>query len=189
MRRRNPSLIPIIIGDWNEECKDGSTSYDLCREFGLVNIFERLYLNHPQFKTYQRGSRVIDFALAPPQIADKISNFVYEPFIYRLKGDHRAFYFDIDEKILFGDIKPPPFDPTGRGFISRDVKNAKIYLEKVHEILLDHDVFNRMQRLLRNPFPDNVEAEKLDDIITEACESGESACRRRKRYHWSTGYP
>ena len=84
MRRRNPSLIPIIIGDWNEECTDGSTPYDLCQEFGLVNIFERLYPNHPQFKTYQRGSRVIDFALAPPQIADKISNFVYEPFLYRL---------------------------------------------------------------------------------------------------------
>ena len=55
----------------------------------------------------------------------------------------------------------------------------------MHEILLDHDVFNQMQRLLRNPFPDNVEAEKLDDIITEACESGESTCRRHKRYHWS----
>ena len=142
MKQRNFLLILLIIGDWNEECKDGSMSYDLFRELGLVNIFKRLYPNHSQLKTYQRGSRVIDFVLAPPQIADKISNFVYEPFLYRLKGDHQVFFFDIDEKILFGDIKPPPFDPTGRGFISRDVKNAKIYLEKVHKILLNYNVFN-----------------------------------------------
>ena len=42
-----------------------------------------------------------------------------------------------------------------------------------------------MQRLLRNPFPDNVEAEKLYDIIIEACKSREAVCRCRKRYHWS----
>ena len=185
MIQKNSSLVPIIIGDWNEECKDGSASYKLCRSFGLVSIFDRLYPNQHQFKTYQRGSRVIDFALAPPHIADKVTNFVYEPFLYRLKGDHRAFFFDINERILFGDVKPPPFDPAGRGFTSRDVKNAKIYLEKVHEILLDHDVFNRMQRLLRSPILDNIEAEKLDNIFTKACKIGEDACCRRRKYHWS----
>ena len=60
-----------------------------------------------------------------------------------------------------------------------------MYLEKVHEILLNHDVFNRMQRLLRSPFSDNIKAEELDDVITEACKSGEAACCRRQRYHWS----
>ena len=84
-----------------------------------------------------------------------------------------------------GDIKLSPFDTTGRGFISCDVKIVKIYLEKVHEILLDHDVFNRMQRLLRSPISDNIEVEKLDNILTEACEIGEDACCRRQKYHWS----
>ena len=185
MKERNPSLVPIIIGDWNEECTKGSASDELCKEFGLVNIFDRLYPNHPQFKTYQRGSKVIDFALALLDIADRITNFVYEPFLYRIKGDHRAFYFDINENILFGNFKQPPFDPASRGFNSRDVKNAKVYLEKVHEILLEHDIFNRMQRLLRSPLPDNIETEKIDTILTEACEIGEATCRRRRRYHWS----
>ena len=93
--------------------------------FGLVNIFDRLYPDQHQFKTYQRGSKIIDFALASLHIADKITNFVYEPFLYRLKGDRWAFFFDINERILFGDIDPSPFDPTSRGFISHDVKMQK----------------------------------------------------------------
>ena len=48
-----------------------------------------------------RGSRQIDFTLAPRDVADKVTNIVYEPFLYRLKGDHRAFYFDINEDALF----------------------------------------------------------------------------------------
>lgn len=42
-----------------------------------------------------------------------------------------------------------------------------------------------MQRLLWRSTPNNIETEKLDDILTEACEAGENACRRRQKYHWS----
>jgi hypothetical protein len=52
-----------------------------------------------------RGSRTIDFALAPPELAHQVKNFVYEPFMYRMKGDHRAYYFDIGEEVLFGNKK------------------------------------------------------------------------------------
>ena len=80
--KRNKHMVPMIIGDWNEECKGTSTSMFMCDEFGLVNVFERMYPNHPPFKTYRRGSSTIDFVLAPPDIADKVTNFVYEPFLY-----------------------------------------------------------------------------------------------------------
>ncbi|OEU05830.1 hypothetical protein FRACYDRAFT_257959 [Fragilariopsis cylindrus CCMP1102] len=72
-------VTPIIIGDWNEECKGSSTSQKLCNEFGLVNVFDRMYPDQKPFKTYMRGSRTIDFVLAPPSIADRVTNFVYEP--------------------------------------------------------------------------------------------------------------
>ena len=38
------TVIPILVGDWNEECKGSSTTQRLCDDFGLVNIFERLYV-------------------------------------------------------------------------------------------------------------------------------------------------
>jgi hypothetical protein len=72
-----------------------------------------------------RGTRTIDFALAPPDIADRVTNFVYEPFLYRLKGDHRAFYFDIGEKHLFGNKKDSPYDPEGRTF-KKKAKTGKL---------------------------------------------------------------
>jgi len=106
MTDENSSITPILLGDWNEECKGTSTSQKLCDDFGLVNIFNQVHPNHKQFKTYMRGSRTIDFALASPELAHRVTNFVYEPFMYRLKGDHRAYYFDIGEEVLFGNILP-----------------------------------------------------------------------------------
>ena len=84
---------------------------------------------------------MIDFALAPPLIADAVTNFVYEPFLYRLKGDHRAFFFDIPESALFGDNSLPPFDANARGFHSKDVKNATVYLQTVSKYLGEQNIF------------------------------------------------
>ena len=46
------NVIPILIGDWNEECKGRSNTQKLCDDFDLVNIFHRLNPEHKQFKTY-----------------------------------------------------------------------------------------------------------------------------------------
>ena len=92
---KNEDIVPIILGDWNEEFTDTSTFMRICKEFNLVNVFKRMYPHQEKFKTYRRGSSTIDFVLEPPTIADAVNNFVYEPLLYRLKGDHCAFYFDI----------------------------------------------------------------------------------------------
>ena len=74
--------IPVIIGDWNEECTGTTNAQKLCNEFGLVNIFDHLYPNHPKFNTQQDGSRCIDFALTSPELASKVTNIMYKPFFY-----------------------------------------------------------------------------------------------------------
>jgi hypothetical protein len=56
------NITPILLGDWNEECKGTSTSQKLCDENGLVNIFKQVHPNQKQSKIYMRGSRTIDFA-------------------------------------------------------------------------------------------------------------------------------
>ena len=184
-RDNNSTIIPIIVGDWNKEFTDDSTADVLCSEFGLVNIFDILHPEHPTFKTYKRGSKTIDYAIAPPDIAERVTNFVYEPFLYRFKGDHRAFYFNISEQILFGNVKPSSSDHLGRGFSSKDVKSTKIYLEKIHEVLNNNNIFLRIERLLRSHSPDHEEAEKINRTITEACKAGESICCRHKKSYLS----
>jgi hypothetical protein len=122
VNKANTNVIPIIMGDWNEECKGSSNSQIICNELGLVDAFDRIYPDHHAFKTYNRGSRRIDFVLTPATIADKITNFVYEPFMYRLTRDHRGAHFDISEKILFGNEQEKEYNPDGRSFSSKDPK-------------------------------------------------------------------
>lgn len=77
-------------------------------------------------------------------------------------SDHRAFFFDISEKVLFGDRKVSPLDPLGRGFSSKDVKNNKVYLKQFHDYLLECNVFNRIERLIRSRHRNHREAEQID---------------------------
>ena len=185
IQKKYKNIRPIIIGDWNEECRGTAASMEMCHEFGLVNIFERMHPEHENFNTYNRGSSIIDFALAPPEIADIVSNFVYEPFFYRLKGDHRGFYFDIPEKALFGSDTPAVYDSKGRGLNSKDIKNVKVYLETVQEYLIEHKVFARVHELTKSHRPNFRELEKIDKIMTKACEVGESKCTRKGKSYWS----
>jgi hypothetical protein len=74
---KETSVTPILIGNWKEECNT-SSSQKLCDNFGLVNIFDRLYPDHDQFKTYKLGSQCIDFALTTPELADQVTNIVYK---------------------------------------------------------------------------------------------------------------
>ena len=47
---------------------------------------------------------------------------MYEPFHYRLSGDHRGFSIDFDEKRLFRNDMPEVYDLQSRGFTSKDKK-------------------------------------------------------------------
>ena len=81
-KEQNPEIIPILLGDWNEEFTTTLIPAQLCDDFNLDNIFDQMHPDHGKFRTYKSGSSVIDFALAPPEIADSVTNFVYEPFLY-----------------------------------------------------------------------------------------------------------
>lgn len=138
-----------------------------------------MHPDYEKFKTYKRGNSVIDFALAPPYIDDSVTNFVYEPFLYWLKGDHRAFYFDISAEVLFDDTLEPVFNNNGRGFSSKDIKNVAIYLTKVHEHFCDQNIFVCLQWLINNDNPNHEEAKLIDKEITAACKAEEKTCRRQ----------
>ena len=88
-REIEQKVLPILIGDWNEECMGRSNSKKVCDEFGLVNICHGKFPNHEKFKTYQEGSTFIDYGLIHRDLFDKIEIVTYEPFRYQKgKGDH-----------------------------------------------------------------------------------------------------
>ena len=89
-KKNDKQVLPMLIGDWNEECIGKSNSKKLCDEFGLVNIFQGKFPNHEKFKTYQEGSTFIDYGLIHKELIDEVDYVTYKPFGYRKsKGDHR----------------------------------------------------------------------------------------------------
>jgi hypothetical protein len=115
-----------------------------------------------------------------------VTNFVYRPFLYRLKGDHRAFYFDIGEKHLFGNKKESPYDPEGRMFASKDRKVVVKYLKAVDKHLQANNIYNQVIDLMKNTEPNHKEAEFIDREITRVCEHGSNECKKQPMDYWSS---
>ena len=82
-KKNDEQVLPMLIGDWNEECIRGSNSKQLCDEFGLVNIFHGKFPNHEKFKTYQEESTFIGYGLIHKELIDEVDQVTYEPFGYR----------------------------------------------------------------------------------------------------------
>ena len=51
-KKKDKQVLPMLIGDWNEECIGKYNAKKLCDKFGLVNIFHWKFPNHEKFKTY-----------------------------------------------------------------------------------------------------------------------------------------
>ena len=82
-KKTDKSVLPMLIGDWNEECIGNSNSKKLYDEFEMVNIFHRKYPNHKKFKTYQDGSMFIDYGIIQWKLIEQVDQKTYEPFEYR----------------------------------------------------------------------------------------------------------
>ena len=94
-----------------------------------TDIWETQHLNPPEFSTYQRGTKRIDYALTTIQATHYIKNIRYKQNQLRLAGDHtRGLIFDIDTAYLFGpDTKAYP-SLQKRGIINKDRKAVTAYL-------------------------------------------------------------
>jgi len=173
----------MIIGDWNEVNIRGSASYKLCTEFNLVDVWSQ---QHPgkEFATYQRGSRRIDFCLATSSLANLCDNMIYEPLHYRLSGDRRGFYLDFPQAKFFTQTLTPTAPISQRRLKSKDRKSVGRYILAVHDYLVQHSVFQRMEKALSASPPDHSLVEKIDLDITRACKHGENSCKARRPDYW-----
>ena len=179
---------PLLIGDWNEECMGSSNSKKLCDEFGLANIFHGKHPNHKKFKTYQEGSRFIDYGLIHRDLLHEIEIVTYKPFGYRKgKGDHRGWYFDIRERRMFGNQIEKVYQSDGRNLHSKDSKQLPVYLRAVDDELTKRKVYKRVVKLMkskRKRRENHKEAEAIDRDITESTQHGEQQCEKRHMDFW-----
>ena len=101
----------------------------------------------------------------------------YKQFGYRKgKGDHRGWYFDIQETDLFGNQIDGVYQSKGRSLQSKDCKQLPNYLRAVDNYLTKHHVYKRITKLMKSKGRNHKEAEAIDEDITRATQYGEQQC-------------
>ena len=123
MNKEGKHTIPLLFGDWNKEIKTNTTSQKICDEFNLLDVWYHLHPNHKTFSTYSRGTKRIDYVLMTQEAAQHVSTMIYESYKYRIKGDHRAFYVDINIEKLFGSNTHSSTTTSTRGITSTHFNN------------------------------------------------------------------
>ena len=168
------TVLPLLIGDWNEECMGRLNSKKLCDKFGLVNIFHGKHPNHKNNKMYQEGSTFIDYRLIHRDLLEKIEIVTYEPFGYRKgKGDHRGWYFDVRERRMFGNQIGKVYQLEGRSLYNKDSKQLPVYLQAVDKHLRENRVYQQIKKLMKSKKRNHKEAQAIVEAITRATEYGE----------------
>ena len=110
---------------------------------------------------------------------------IYESYKYRMKGDHRAFYVDINIEKLFGSNTHSSPTTSTRGIMSKDRKAVTTYLTHFNNHITENKVYARLHELMTNSNPNHTLAEQIDRELIQAGKHAENACRRRKTNYWN----
>ena len=180
---KNGNIIPILMGDWNDDRGKKIFAAEAEKEFGLVDAYKQKFPDSEEFKTHIDGSKRIDYVFTLPWIADAMTNIVYEPFQYRLTGNHRGIYFDIDKEKLFCNQAEEIYNFSGRLLQSKHKKNADRYLKQLSKHIDENKIAEKLQEAF-NRGPNHHIIKMLNRTFTTGCVSAEKKCRRVRQKNW-----
>ena len=174
----------LLAGDYNEELDvmyDGITK--LCSDFHLVDLMFHL-AGRDDFATYACGSKRIYYILCDAWVSDASIQGCYEPFQYRLKGDHHAMVVNFDTNLLFGNPTTTLVTLAQREFSSKDAGSNQKYIQTKHKYLTQHNFASRLAHLQEAWDPDL--AEQLDRDFQRASSSAAKSGRRKPKAPYVT---
>ena len=175
----------LLTGDFNE-CinQDQEGMKKVVDECHLVDIMTRCHPGQSLPNTYARGHRCLDYVFATEAVAASVRYAGYEPFNSHFPTDHRPYFIDLATPILFGlQIQPlAKYEP--RVLQASNIHQVTEYIEKKHEYLCQHNVFERVQRLL---IPGNRHdyAERIDKDVLSASLAAEQKIKIFGEPQWS----
>ena len=92
----------------------------------------------PEFATYNRGTKVIDYILMDPDLVDSVAYCGYEPFGNRFKTDHRGFYIDVITDEFFGNTTLAIHRLEQRGLVSTKAHQIAPYFQVCTDHAAEH---------------------------------------------------
>ena len=126
----------------------------------------------------------MDYALGTPHVVNSVITAGYEAFKARYHTDHRSYYIDFSTDILFGVHIQPMARYEPRILRSNNPNQVTAYLKAKHKILVDHNVFLRIQQLER-PGDRHQYAERIDKDIVAASLAAEQSIPHYDKPQWS----
>ena len=174
----------LLVGDFNEvfgaEC-DGISK--LAAEFHLINLMQVRH-HHTSPATYARGKKCLDYGLATRRVANALIQCGYEAFSERFSTDHRAYFFDLDNDILFGNMTQQLASPARRILKSNNVEQVTAYIKFKFEFLQSRNAFRRAEQL-NLPGNRHTFAERLDSDVLKASLDAEQKIKPFREPAWS----
>ena len=173
----------ILAGDFNESLGDDPAGISwIVVECNLIDPISDRH-GSPQFTTYQRGQKVLDYMLVTPDLlASTIRNCGFEPFQANIFSNHWGVYIDFSMGHLFGKKIHPLHPPALRDISSKKVHQIVPYWnEKYKYLLLNHhwyDAIKDIQRAINTNEPCDDLAESLYTMLCEASISAGATLRR-----------
>ena len=175
----------LLVGDFNEEFRsqaDGIGS--LASRLGLINLMAHRHPNQKPPVTYARGAKCLDFAMGTPRVAQAVIAAGYEAFNERFVSDHRGYFLDMDTSILFGSPTQDLATLSRRQLKTANIRHNTLYIDKLHELLSAHKVFQRAE-LLTHAGDRHSFAEAVDRDMTAACLAAEATLPAAGEAAWS----
>ena len=170
----------IIMGDFNETNHSTSLIQHLMTKYQLYDLWDTRHEEDANLRTCLRGKTRIDHMLGTHNAKEALRFITFEPFTSRYKGDHRALTADFDIQQLFGNANENNIQTSQRLIRSNDPKNVVTYITHLHNHADEHNLFDRIQKLLDKGEPDHEEAESIDKQITRGCVYAEKQCQRKR---------
>jgi exonuclease III len=169
----------IIMGDWNSKYEE---VVRWMTQLGLKDAIVSRHRASPPPTCKRSSIHPIDAIFVPESF--KCWRGGYLSFNY-LESDHRGLWCDIPVEFLLGYNMQHPAHAGARRLKNTDPRIRKKYTRNLHEMLLQHNVYEKMEELHRSMqqsvLPtDVIKFEELDNIINAAMKEAEQKCRKLK---------
>jgi hypothetical protein len=165
----------LLMGDFNEDLE---TNIDGVRSatMGLIDLMQ-VKIGHKNFSTHIDGQTRIDFALAMPRVVEACIHAGSKPFRHRFETDHRGFFLDLDNAVLFGNQTAILQSPSQRGLTSKSFKHCKTYIASRWKYLNHHKWFERLWAAIQREEVPSTTLETLDRDWTASALAAEKKCQ------------
>jgi hypothetical protein len=165
----------LLMGDFNEDLETNSDGLRSAT-MGLINLMQ-VKIRNKIFLTHIDGQTRIDFIFTMPRVVEACIHAGYELFRHRFETDHRGFFLDLDNAVLFGIQTAIIQSLSHHSLTSKSFIHRKRYIASRWKYLNHHKWLERLRQALQREEVPSTILEALDRDWTAYALAAEKKCQ------------